>query len=53
MQPTPKISAMNFTRSLTASSSTFLTYPFFNMCIISYPLIVIRAVLNDLNLIPA
>jgi len=36
---TPKISAMNFTRSLTAPFSTFLICPFFIICIISYPLI--------------
>ena len=49
---TPKISAMNFTRFLTAPFSTFFTCPFFNMCIVSYPLIVRLAVLNDLNPLP-
>jgi len=49
---TPKISAMNFTRSLTALFPTFSICPFFNRCIISYPFIVRRAVLNDLNPIP-
>lgn len=32
---TPKISAMNLIRSLTAPFPTFLTCPFFNICIIS------------------
>ncbi len=49
---TPKISAMNFTRSLTAPFSTFSICPFFIICKISYPLIVRRAVLNDLNPLP-
>lgn len=51
---TPKMSAMNFTRSLTAPFSNFSICPFFIMlCIISYPLIVRLAVLNDPNSIPA
>ena len=32
---TPKISAMNFIRSLIAPFPTFLTCPFFNICIVS------------------
>ncbi len=48
-EATPKISAMNLTRSRTAPLLTFLTCPFFNMFIISYPFIVRLAVLNDPN----
>ena len=49
---TPKISEMNFIRSLTAPFSTPLICPLRIIFIISYPFKVRRAVLNEPNPIP-
>jgi len=49
---TPKIWSMKLIRSATAPFLTPLICPFLTIFIISYPLIVRRAVLKDLNPIP-